>query len=119
MRASARSFRRLSLLALGDSLDPGVVLLERHRASLRRIGHRGRRRCLAIWIDSLLSLLLRDVTISLCACRSLVCGVEIMPIFITQLRPTPLTAAHRDGREKHHEHDCYGNHDCHDSRPYG
>jgi hypothetical protein len=29
--------------------------------------------CLAIWVDSLLSLLLRDVAISLCAFRSLVC----------------------------------------------
>jgi hypothetical protein len=29
--------------------------------------------CLAIWVDSLLSLLLREVAISLCAFRSLMC----------------------------------------------
>ena len=29
-----------------------------------------------------------------------------MPSFITPLRATHLTAAHRHGREKHHDHDC-------------
>jgi hypothetical protein len=75
--------------------------------------------CLTIWIGSLLSLLLRDVAVSLCAFRSLVCGGQIMPSFITPLRATPLTAPHRHGREKHHKHDCDGDHDYHDSRPYG
>src|SRR6266480_896237 len=42
-----------------------------------------------------------------------------MPSFLAPLRATPLTAAHRDGREKHHQHDCYGDHDDDDSRPYG
>src|SRR5947209_11266701 len=42
-----------------------------------------------------------------------------MPSFIASLRAALLTTAHRDGREKHHEHDCYGDHDDDDSCPYG
>jgi hypothetical protein len=42
-----------------------------------------------------------------------------MPSFVAPLRATPLTAAHRDGAEKHHQHDCYGDDDDNDSRPNG
>ena len=42
-----------------------------------------------------------------------------MPSFITPLSAPSLTAAHRDGREKHNEHDRYGDHDYDYSRPYG
>jgi hypothetical protein len=62
---------------------------------------------------------LGDVAIALCAYRSLVCLSQIMPSLITALQATPLTAAHRHGHEKHHEHDRYGNHDHDDSRRYG
>ena len=62
---------------------------------------------------------MRDVSIALYACRSLVCPSRITPSLITALQATPLTAAHRHGHESHHEHDRYRNHDDDDSRPYG
>lgn len=42
-----------------------------------------------------------------------------MPSLITALHATLLTAAHRQGHEKHHQHYRYGNHDYNDSRCYG
>jgi len=64
-------------------------------------------------------MLVRDVSIALSACRSLVGPSRITPSLITALQATPPTAAHRHGHEKHHEHDRYRNHDHDDSRPYG
>ena len=55
------------------------------------------------------------VTVALCARRSLVCLSQILPA----LPGTPLTATHRQGHKKDHEHDRYGNNDDNDSRRYG
>jgi hypothetical protein len=61
---------------------------------------------LTVWIVSP-SLLLGDITVALCARRSLVCLSQTLPA----LPGAPLTATHRQGHEKHHEHDRYGNND--------
>jgi hypothetical protein len=42
-----------------------------------------------------------------------------MPSLIAALDATPLTAAHRQGHQEHHEHNGYRNHDHDDSSRYG
>jgi hypothetical protein len=69
---------------------------------------------LTVWIVSP-SLLLGDITVALCARRSLVCLSQTLPA----LPGAPLTATHRQGHEKHHEHDRYGNNDDNHARRYG
>lgn len=69
---------------------------------------------LAVWIVSP-SLVLGDVTVALCARRSLVCLSQIL----SALPGTQLTATHRQGHKKHDEHDGYGNYDDNDSCRYG
>jgi hypothetical protein len=68
---------------------------------------------LAVWIVPP-SLLLGDVTVALCARRSLVGLSQLLPA----LPAPPLTATHRQGHEQHHEHDGDGNNDDNDSRRY-
>ena len=68
----------------------------------------------SVWIVSP-SLVLGDVTVALCARRSLVCLSQILPAF----PGTQLTATHRQGHKKHDEHDGYGNYDDNDSRRDG
>ena len=51
------------------------------------------------WIALLLHLLLGDVAIAFCACRSLMCLSSLLPGLITPLHATLLTTTHREGHE--------------------
>ena len=68
---------------------------------------------LTVWIASP-SLLFGDVTVALCARRSLLRVSQSLPV----LPASPLTATHRQGHKHHYQHDGDGNNDDNDSRRY-